>query len=122
ELGKKILDHVAETVGAVAKVESAPKLDGRNMIMVLAPDRRAQQATRTAGSSEPSSEQPSSEQPSSEQPASEQPASEQPAVQPAPTAVGAPAGLSTAATNGGALRQPATAGASTADRNPPTQA
>jgi translation initiation factor IF-3 len=40
ELGKKILDHVAETVGEVAKVESAAKLDGRNMIMVLAPDRR----------------------------------------------------------------------------------
>jgi translation initiation factor IF-3 len=44
ELGKKILDHVADTVGDVAKVEAAPKLDGRNMIMVLAPDRRAQQA------------------------------------------------------------------------------
>ena len=44
ELGKKILDHVAEQVGPLAKVEAAPKLDGRNMIMVLAPDRRAQQA------------------------------------------------------------------------------
>jgi translation initiation factor IF-3 len=42
ELGKKILDQVAEQVAAVAKVEAAPKLDGRNMIMVLAPDRRAQ--------------------------------------------------------------------------------
>jgi translation initiation factor IF-3 len=42
ELGKRILDQVAETVAAVAKVEAAPKLDGRNMIMVLAPDRRAQ--------------------------------------------------------------------------------
>jgi translation initiation factor IF-3 len=40
ELGKRILDHVAQTVGAVAKVEAEPKLDGRNMIMVLAPDRR----------------------------------------------------------------------------------
>jgi len=45
ELGKKILDQVAEQVGDVAKVEMAPKLDGRNMIMVLAPDRRAQQAS-----------------------------------------------------------------------------
>jgi translation initiation factor IF-3 len=44
ELGKRILDQVAEIVGATAKVEAAPKLDGRNMIMVLAPDRRAQQA------------------------------------------------------------------------------
>jgi translation initiation factor IF-3 len=42
ELGKKILDQVAESVASVAKVESAAKLDGRNMIMVLAPDRRAQ--------------------------------------------------------------------------------
>jgi translation initiation factor IF-3 len=42
ELGKRILDQVAETVASVAKVEAAPKLDGRNMIMVLAPDRRAQ--------------------------------------------------------------------------------
>ncbi len=46
ELGKKILDHVAETVGPVAKVEAEPKLDGRNMTMVLAPDRRAVHATR----------------------------------------------------------------------------
>ena len=42
ELGKKILDQVAEAVAPVAKVEAAPKLDGRNMIMVLAPDRRNQ--------------------------------------------------------------------------------
>jgi translation initiation factor IF-3 len=42
ELGKRILDQVAETVGALAKVEAAPKLDGRNMVMVLAPDRRGQ--------------------------------------------------------------------------------
>jgi translation initiation factor IF-3 len=46
ELGKKILDHVAEKVAPTAKVEAAPKLDGRNMIMVLAPDRRAQQAAQ----------------------------------------------------------------------------
>ena len=46
ELGKRILDQVAENVGAFAKVEAAPKLDGRNMIMVLAPDRRAQQVKK----------------------------------------------------------------------------
>jgi translation initiation factor IF-3 len=44
ELGKKILDQVAEQVGPLAKIEAAPKLDGRNMIMVLAPDRRALQS------------------------------------------------------------------------------
>lgn len=41
ELGKKLLDQVAVQVGSIAKIEAAPKLDGRNMIMVLAPDRRS---------------------------------------------------------------------------------
>lgn len=44
ELGKKILDHVADDVVHLARVEVVPKLDGRNMIMVLAPDKRAQAA------------------------------------------------------------------------------
>ena len=42
ELGKKILDQVAEHVASVGKVETVPRLDGRNMTMVLAPDKRAQ--------------------------------------------------------------------------------
>jgi translation initiation factor IF-3 len=48
ELGKKILDHVAEEVSEVGKVETVPRLDGRNMTMVLAPDKRAQQAKKPA--------------------------------------------------------------------------
>jgi translation initiation factor IF-3 len=40
ELGKKILDRIVEKLEEVAKVESAPKLDGRNMIMVLGPDKK----------------------------------------------------------------------------------
>ena len=48
ELGKKILDKVADEVVELAKVEAAPKLDGRNMIMVLAPDKRAQLAAKAA--------------------------------------------------------------------------
>jgi len=46
ELGLRILDRVAETVNEVAKVEAAPKVDGRNMVMVLAPDKRAQQQAK----------------------------------------------------------------------------
>jgi translation initiation factor IF-3 len=49
ELGRKILDHVAEQVVHVGKVETFPKQDGRNMTMVLAPDRKAQ-AAATGGS------------------------------------------------------------------------
>ncbi len=42
ELGMKILEQVAAHNADVAKVEAAPKLDGRNMVMVLAPDKRVQ--------------------------------------------------------------------------------
>jgi translation initiation factor IF-3 len=62
ELGKKILDQVAEQVADVAKVEAAPKLDGRNMIMVLAPDRRAQ-VKKTAAAAAPANGIVGAEQP-----------------------------------------------------------
>ncbi len=42
EIGRKILDDVAEAVLHVGRVEVQSKLDGRNMTMVLAPDRKAQ--------------------------------------------------------------------------------
>ncbi|MGH9304318.1 MAG: translation initiation factor IF-3 [Acidimicrobiales bacterium] len=45
ELGKRILDKIAEQVDGTARVESDARLDGKNMVMVLAPDRRAQQAS-----------------------------------------------------------------------------
>ena len=44
ELGKRILDRVAAEVDGAARVEAEPRLDGRNMIMVLAPDKRARQS------------------------------------------------------------------------------
>lgn len=48
ELGMRILDRVAEHNGHLAKVEASPKLDGRNMTMVLAPDKRVQAAAEAA--------------------------------------------------------------------------
>ncbi len=44
ELGRKILDKIAEQVEGTAKVEAEARLDGRNMVMVLAPDKRARQS------------------------------------------------------------------------------
>jgi len=41
ELGRRILDEVATHVSHVGKVETFPKQDGRNMTMVLAPDKKA---------------------------------------------------------------------------------
>ena len=40
ELGRRILDRVAEQVGELGKVEALPRIDGRNMVMVLAPAKR----------------------------------------------------------------------------------
>ena len=48
ELGMKILNRIAEIIGVAAKIEAAPKLDGRNMVMVLAPDKKAQTAALKA--------------------------------------------------------------------------
>ena len=46
ELGRKILDQVAEAVSHVGLVEVYPKQDGRNMVMVLGPDKKAQAAAQ----------------------------------------------------------------------------
>jgi translation initiation factor IF-3 len=56
ELGRKILDQVAGSVAHVGLVEVYPKQDGRNMIMVLGPDKKAQaqQQKRKAAESDES--------------------------------------------------------------------
>ena len=56
ELGQRLLDRLAEEVSDIAKVDTPPKLDGRNMTMVLSPHKdsvsnkpqqQKQQPTRT---------------------------------------------------------------------------
>ncbi len=42
ELGRRILDEVVQAISDVGRVEIMPRVDGRNMTMVLAPDRQAQ--------------------------------------------------------------------------------
>ncbi len=46
ELGSKILDDVLAVVGSVVKVETQARLEGRNMSMVLAPDKKALDAKK----------------------------------------------------------------------------
>ena len=48
ELGQRILDQVVESVEHLGRVEIFPRRDGRNMTMVLAPDRKAQAANERA--------------------------------------------------------------------------
>jgi len=40
ELGRKILDRLVADLDQLAQVESMPKLDGRNMVMVISPNRK----------------------------------------------------------------------------------
>jgi translation initiation factor IF-3 len=37
QLGMQLLQRVAENVGEIAKVEAYPRMEGRQMLMVLAP-------------------------------------------------------------------------------------
>jgi translation initiation factor IF-3 len=83
ELGMKILTHLAEEVIAVGKIEAAPKVDGRNMIMVLAPDRKKQQPKPPSVSSAPISSAPAQSTPSAT-PAEPGAAPVEPSATPAP--------------------------------------
>ncbi len=55
ELGKRILDRIAEQVRDIATVESSPRVDGRNMVMVLSPAKKPEVRPARASSSAPAS-------------------------------------------------------------------
>ena len=76
ELGSKILDAVITQLGPLAKVEAYARLEGRNMTMVLAPDKKAVPKKDKERSERPAEPTP---EPTPEQPA--EPAPEQPADQ-----------------------------------------
>ena len=64
ELGKRILDGVAAEVEEVAKIEVYPRLDGRNMVMVLGPGKKksrkqASKSASAAAATDAPAEQPS---------------------------------------------------------------
>jgi translation initiation factor IF-3 len=48
ELGRKILDDVIVAAGPTAKVENQARMEGRSMSLVLAPDKKAQDALKKA--------------------------------------------------------------------------
>jgi len=47
ELGRKILDRLVEDLRDLAVVDAYPKLDGRNMVMVIAPIKKPQAVAAT---------------------------------------------------------------------------
>ena len=46
QLGKRLLDRLAETLKEIALIEQNPRLEGRNMTMILAPRPEGRAATR----------------------------------------------------------------------------
>jgi translation initiation factor IF-3 len=44
DLGKRILDRIGEQLEGIGRIESEARLDGRNMVMVISPDKRAKQS------------------------------------------------------------------------------
>lgn len=59
ELGRKLLDRLTEDLKELATVDTYPKLDGRNMVMVVAPVKRqvpAKVASKAESASERESE------------------------------------------------------------------
>jgi translation initiation factor IF-3 len=51
ELGQKVLQRVIEEMKGVAVIESAPRMEGRQMYMILAPDPKMLQRQRAAAQS-----------------------------------------------------------------------
>jgi len=51
EMGYKLLARLAEDLAEVSVIEFAPKQDGRNMVMVLAPNRRKSEAVKARATS-----------------------------------------------------------------------
>jgi len=95
ELGRRILDRVAEEVAEVGKVEIMPKQDGRNMTMVLGPDKKAQaeaaaQAKKATEESAPADADAATE-PAAAAPAPATAAAPAPATEAAPAPEPAPA-------------------------------
>ncbi len=44
EIGRELLERLAEEVAEVGTVENPPKLEGRNMTMLLVPNKRGRHA------------------------------------------------------------------------------
>jgi translation initiation factor IF-3 len=92
ELGQRILDRLVEDLDGLASVEQSSKLDGRNMVMVVAPTKKP--APRVRPTRPPRPEEPEEAAEAEEAPAAE-------AAEEAPAAE-VPAEVATEAANEGA--------------------
>ena len=65
ELGFRLLQRLAEDVGELAFVEASPKQDGRNMTMVLAPNKKIAKTPKQQAAQQAEAEQPAQPEPAS---------------------------------------------------------
>lgn len=101
ELGSRLLDNVITQVDGLGKVETQARLEGRNMTMVLAPEKKppvkkerssepkpdnSAPAATTAPPAVPPNPEPTAAAPAAEPPASELPTTELPATEAATAA------------------------------------
>lgn len=93
ELGYRLLRRLESEISELGYVEAAPKQDGRNMIMVLAPHRAVKaSATAARAGSAREREAGAAEAPLAEEPLAEAPLAEAPLAQAAPAETAGPAG------------------------------
>jgi translation initiation factor IF-3 len=100
ELGQKVLQRVIEDLKDVAVIESAPRMEGRLMFMILAPNpkmlqklREAKAKGETSAPAAPAAAAPATAAPAGSAPAATAPAAAAPAApKPAPTPAPVPGG------------------------------
>jgi translation initiation factor IF-3 len=64
ELGRKILDRLVDDLAEMAVVESMPKQEGRNMIMVISPNKRyLEDLAKRRAAEERAADEPSADEP-----------------------------------------------------------
>ena len=77
ELGRRILDNVAEAVSHVGRVEVYPKQEGRNMIMVLVPGQATRKQREAAADRREADQASAVEEPTTEAEMAEEPTVEE---------------------------------------------
>ena len=77
ELGRRILDNVAEAVSHVGRVEVYPKQDGRNMLMVLVPGQATRKQREAAADRREADQASAGEEPTTEAEMAEEPTVEE---------------------------------------------
>jgi translation initiation factor IF-3 len=91
ELGQKVLQRVIEDLRDVAVIESAPRMEGRQMFMILAPNPKMLQSARDKAKAQAAQAEKAAAAAGGTAPAAEQPASAPAAAEPAPPAPAVPA-------------------------------